>query len=309
MTDSPNVSVIILSHNGEKVLENCLRSVIETDYSPLEIILVDNFSKDSTPQIASRYKEKIKIIRTKENFSFAKANNLGIKCSTGKILVLLNDDTIVTKEWIRSLVEVFEKDKKIGIVGCKILFPDSDIIQHFGGYIMPNGITMHYGYGENDGKNYSEIKAVEYVTGAAFAFRRSLVDTLGNLPEAYKPIYFEEVEYCFRAKKQGFSVVVAPDAKVYHYESQKTIAKSFGFYYKYHKNRIRFVLRNFNYCKIITAFLSELPWLLKNFSIKQLTSLAFAYSNIFFLPVIFTRHHKQIFIENSEDSRNEQTFF
>jgi O-antigen biosynthesis protein len=282
------VSLIILSHNGENVIEACLESVIQTDYEFLEIILVDNGSKDKTFEIASRYNNKIEIIKTNRNLSFAEANNLGMKKAKGDFLVLLNDDTVVTRNWIRSLINVFEHYPKVGIAGCKILYPDTDIIQHFGGYIKPNGITNHYGNGERDGENYNNIHHVTYVTGAAFAIRRSLIEAIGYLPEVYKPIYFEEVEYCFRAKKSGWEIVVSPDARIYHYESQKTGAKSFGFYFKYHKNRIKFVLRNFKLSEIFNASISEFFWIFKNLSIKHLSSLSLAYANNFF----FAGYHK-----------------
>jgi O-antigen biosynthesis protein len=279
------VSVIILSHNGEKFIDNCIKSVIATKYKPMEIIVVDNFSNDQTPQIARGFENQIKIIRTDKNLSFAKANNIGIENSKGDVVVLLNDDTHVQSGWIKSMVDLFRKETTVGIIGCKILYPDSNVIQHFGGYVKPNGITMHYGYGCEDGDDYSMIKDVEYVTGAAFAIRRELIETIGYLPEVYKPIYFEEVEYCFSARKKGWRVVVDPNSIIYHHESQKTIAKSFGFFYKYHKNRIRFITRNFEFHEKMSALPDEFRWIMKNFSPKQLTSLFLAYVYNFFLFV------------------------
>jgi len=282
MPEDMKVSVIILSHNGEKVIEGCLSSVISTDYEPLEIILVENGSTDKTYDIAEKYRDKIEIIRTSKNLSFSRANNLGLKRARGEILVLLNDDTVVTRGWIRAILDVFEHNPRVGIAGCKMLYPDSNIIQHYGGYVEPNGITNHYGKGEPDGKEFSALKSVDYVTGAAFALRRGIIDVLGYLPEVYKPIYFEEVEYCVRARKKGWDIVVVPDARVYHLESQQTVAKSFGFYYKYHKNRIRFVLRNVRLQEIMKGIAKEIAWVLGNLSFTQLSSLTLAYSNNFF---------------------------
>lgn len=305
MSDIKEVSVIILSHNGETVIENCLKSVISSDYDPFEIILLDNGSTDRTSVIASNFKDQIKIIKTDSNLSFAEANNIGLREAKGDVLILLNDDTVVTQDWIRKLVKTFEHNPKIGIAGCKILYPGTNIIQHFGGYIEPNGITNHYGNGEIDGEEFNKVRNVTYVTGAAFAIRRSLINQTGYLPEVYKPIYFEEVEYCVRAKRIGWDIVVSPDARIYHLESQKTVAKSLGFYLKYHKNRIMFVIRNFDIREILNAARVEFKWVLKNLSIKHIISLTLAYANIFFLPFIILQNKMGKYLRNSEDIKNE----
>lgn len=124
-------SVIILNYQGENVIEETLNSVINSDFNKkeYEIIIVDNNSSDNSVQIISnlikKYKDiDIKLIRSKRNLGFSKGNNLGIKQAKGRYLILLNNDCIVSKQWLKELVESADKNKDIFAVGSKLyLYP------------------------------------------------------------------------------------------------------------------------------------------------------------------------------------------
>ena len=122
-------------------------------------------------------------------------------------------------------------------MGCKLLYPDSDIIQHAGGVIEPNALTKHLGYMEKDRGQCDQVLKCDYVTGAAFAIRRDVIEQIGMLDEKYFPILLEENDFCMRTKRAGFEIYYIPQSVVIHHESMTTEKLSPGFLYKYHKNR------------------------------------------------------------------------
>ncbi|MBN1593347.1 MAG: glycosyltransferase family 2 protein [Candidatus Coatesbacteria bacterium] len=258
---SAKVAVILLSLNGEKVIAPCLKSLFESDYSNIEVIVVDNGSSDSTAAIVRERFPRAKLISTGENLGFAGGNNVGLAATDADIVILLNDDTTVRPNMVSEIANFMASDPDAGIVGCKILYPDGKTIQHAGAAVLPNGLTKHYGYGETDEGQFERVFDVAYVTGAAIAIRREVMDKIGHLDAGYFPIYFEEVEYCERARRAGFRVVYLPSAVLLHYESQVTVKASFGFYVRYHLGRLRFVLKNFTGKKMLRFMKEEIRWL------------------------------------------------
>lgn len=266
-SQNPNkmlVSIIIASLNGAHVLPQCLRSVFQTTYPRYEVIVVDNGSTDQTQEVARSEFPQVLTIRSDYNRGFAGGNNLGLQAAHGDMLVLLNDDTEVEAGWLTALTQAAAQYANWGILGCKLLYPDKRTIQHAGGIIHPNGLTDHRGHGEEDHGQYNEITSQPYVTGAAFAIRRTLIDQLGYLDEGYYPIYFEEIDYCVRARRIGYECIYVPGAIVYHAESRTTHRWSSPFLYKYNKNRIRFCLKNFTVPELLRAAESEARWLIKH---------------------------------------------
>lgn len=258
------VSIIITSLNGAQVLPQCLRAVFQTTYPDYEVFVVDNGSTDQTQEVVRSAFPQVCIIRSDHNRGFAGGNNLGLKAARGDMLILLNDDTEVEANWLTALTQAAAQYPNWGILGCKLLYPDKRTIQHAGGIIHTNGLTDHRGYGEEDQGQYNDIEPQPYVTGAAFAIRRTLIDRLGYLDEGYYPIYFEEIDYCVRARRLGYASLYVPGAVVYHAESRTTHRWSPSFLYKYHKNRIRFCLKNFAWPELARAAKSEGRWLVKH---------------------------------------------
>lgn len=291
------VSVIVLSLNGEKVIGNCLESLLKTNYPDLEFIVVNNGSTDSTADIVAKYYPPVKLINLSKNLGFAGGNNRGLSQATGDILILLNDDTTVHPDWVKELIQVMNNDSQIGIAGCKIYYPDGKTIQHAGGYINSHGLSNHYGKGEPDNIKYNIIRDVDYVMGAAFAIKRELINKLGLLDEKYYPIYFEETDYCYRARKMGYRVLYVPNSIIYHHEAQSTVMFSAGFFYKYHKNRLRFMLLNFSNQQLSQAIEPELRWLYSIRNSIEFKSLLRAYAfNFIRLPLLFYARIKSTLI-------------
>ena len=258
-----SVSVIIPNYNGGKTVLDCIKSVISTEYDGgKEIVIVDDASTDgSQDEIHDNFSD-VNLIRNEKNIGFAKSVNKGIENSTGQIIVLLNMDTIVEKNWLNGLLEVLENDEKCGLVGSKIYYPDSKLIQHAGGILWDNGISFHIGKNEEDHGQYDQIKEVDYLCGASIAFRREVIEKLGGLSEQYSPMYYEDTDLALRMRKLGYKVLYSPKSVLTHIENVSTGALSYEFYYAYHKNRIRMMIRNYGLLYMYRKFLpAEKRWL------------------------------------------------
>jgi len=220
--------------------------------------------------VLKKYQDKIQLIKNDKNVGFARANNIGIKKSKGEIVFLLNPDAYINKDSILELISPFIEDPKVMITGPKILYPDSNIIQSAGGIIQKNGLTNHIGYKEPDKAQYDFPILVDYVTGAAMAFRKSFFKEAGLFDPIYFPAYYEETDRCIKAKNLGYKILYCPKSKVYHYESTTLGALSQNFLKLFHRNRFKFVYRNFSIGKFLKDFIpSELSWFLTHCPTKE----------------------------------------
>ena len=246
----PLVSIIIVLFNSAEHIGPCIASLSMLEYEPLELMLVDNASVDDSPRVArdaARDSGISSVVHElPRNRGFAAANNHGVSLSRGEVLLLLNPDTEVFPDMVDELVGAL-RDPEIAVTGCKIYYPDRKTIQHAGGYIRDNGLTMHYGTDQLDEGQFDEMKDVAYVTGAALATTREVFMRAGMLDEGYFPAYFEETDLCLRVRRLGYRVVYVPGARVVHHESTTTGKYTPRFYYLYHKNRIRFMLKNYSW--------------------------------------------------------------
>ena len=251
----PKASVIILVWNGIGYLESCLDAVVIQDYSHFEVVVVDNGSTDGSPDFVAHHYPQVKLIRNECNAGFSAGNNIGLRKASGELLVLLNQDTVVQPGWLAALAAEFDRHPDAGIVGSKILDPDGQTLQHAGGRIEhPSALGQHYGYGELDEGQYDEPCQVEFVTGAAMALKREVLSTIGDLDEGFYPGYFEDVDFCSRARAAGYSVWYAPQAVLRHYESASMRRDSLTGHYYYYRNRLRFVLKHRTPDQIIEGF-------------------------------------------------------
>ena len=261
------VSVIIPAYNAGKVISDCLKSVLNVDRDNFDITVIDDNSSDDTNVIIRNNYPQVRVLRTKRNSGFANAVNFGIGQTDGSIIALLNMDTIVDKMWLRPLINALVSDKSVGLVGSKILYPDGITLQHAGGLFRENGVSLHIGKGERDIGQYDVIREVDYVCGASIAFRRDILKRVGFFDREYKPLYYEDADFAYRIRKHGYKVLYIPKSKLIHKENVSTGGLSDTFYYFYHRNRLRFVLKNYSVYSIITkSFSEERKWFFKELS-------------------------------------------
>jgi GT2 family glycosyltransferase len=250
----PSVVVLVLAWNGRNFLPTCLRALEAQQFGDQwAVLVVDNGSTDGSPELVRSEFPDVALITNRTNLGFGKGNNFGIQTLLDgtapgvdfvpDIIVLLNQDTEVAPDWLAQLIAPFEHDEQIGIVGCKLLFPDGRL-QHAGGLVLwPLATGMHRGTGEQDTGQYDNETTADYVTAAAVAVHRRVWETVGLFDAGFTPAYYEDVDLCYRARAAGFEIVYTPHAIVTHYENASLQGQSAAHQRAYHRNRIRFVLK------------------------------------------------------------------
>jgi len=254
-------SIIIPVWNGEAFIADALKAVYRhPGDEPLEVICVNNASEDNAATVIATEFPQVRLLNQPVNLGFAGGVNVGIRQASGDTIVLLNQDTIVQPGWLQALSAELA-DPTVGIVGCKIFYPDGRI-QHAGGIIDARGAATHIGNGELDTGQYNQPCDVDFVTGAAMALTTKTLKIIGLLDEGFSPAYYEDTDWCFRAKKAGLRVRYTPDATVVHAESTSTENIPLAKKTMTHTGRLRFLLKHRSVDALQTEFLpAEQIWL------------------------------------------------
>lgn len=253
-------SVIILTWNGAAHVEPCLKALLAQDPPASEVIVVDNASADGTPDLVAERFPDVRLICNSRNLGFSAGNNVGLRMATGELLVLLNQDTQVHPGFLEAMERPFD-DPTVGMVGCKLLYPDGTV-QHAGGYFHgPRGETEHFGRLSADDGRFDEESEPEFVTGAALAISRQALTEIGPLDEGFTPAYYEDVDWCFRARARGWRVVYTPNAVVTHQELASANRSSFSHILSVNHGRVRFLLKHWPLDRLQGEFLpAEATW-------------------------------------------------
>jgi len=249
------IYVVIANWNGKEVLEKCLFSIFANTANPkCKVVVVDNASKDGSTEMLHKNFPKVEVIKNAENTGFSKANNQGIRhalANRAKYVLLLNNDIEVTDgKWLEALTHVLESDDEIGIVGCKLLYPNGKI-QHTGGIINLTG-GHNRGEGQVDTGKYDKVAFVDFVTGAVLLIRADVVLKIGFLDEGFTPLYFEDADLCVRARLYGYKVAYTPKPTIIHHCGSSANKLNHQRKILYHRRSfIRFFLLNFQFTDIV----------------------------------------------------------
>jgi O-antigen biosynthesis protein len=236
-------SVIIPTWNAGVLIDDCLASISAQLADADELIVIDNASHDSTPDHISACFPHVKVVRLSENTGFAGGVNRGLQLARGAELFLINQDVVLRADCLAALSAQLAHGP--AVVGCKLLYPDGVTLQHAGGIIRwPRAIADHYGYRQPDDGRWNTVRDVDYVTGAVVALTRVVLDTIGLLDEGFYPAYYEEVDYCFRARAAHARVIYEPLAVAVHHESQSSDKRTPAYHRAMERGRVRFVLKN-----------------------------------------------------------------
>lgn len=211
---NPKVVVVIISFNGEAWIQSCLESIMHSEHDNIEIIVVDNASKDGTLSLVKRMSNDILIIGLKKNIGYGQGANIGIRHALshgGDYVLLLNQDIKLAKNCIESLIAGCEQNKAIGIASpLQMNYDGSHIDPHFRRLYNLKSETIDV----NEGPFRGSME-VDTVIGAAMFFRATLIKAIGG----FDPIYFlyhEEGDLCRRARYHGFQIHIIPEAIVFH---------------------------------------------------------------------------------------------
>jgi GT2 family glycosyltransferase len=280
-TEEIQLSIIIVTHNAKDFLRNCLKSVFDRIKNlSFEVFVIDNASSDGTFEMLKNEFPQVKVIFSKENLGFAKANNLAIKEAKGKYIFLLNPDTILLDENFEKLIDFAEKNPDVGAIGPKVL--NSDLtIQHQckRGFPTPwNTLCYFLGLAKIFPKSKvfagylltyldtEKIQEVDSLSGCAMLVKRDVIEKVGMIDEDYY-LYGDDLDWCYRIKSGGWKVVYFPETKIIHYGGRGGTGKkpyfniyhfyksAFIFYRKHPAKKYFFLINWLVYLGIFLRFL------------------------------------------------------
>lgn len=249
------LSILIVNWNTRDLMIACLNSILKyAPAFPFEIIIVDNHSSDGSVGVFTTlfgHNKKIHLLQSLRNLGFARGNNHAYHHASGEYILLLNPDAEVAEGAIQKMVDYLERHEEIGVLGPKILNTDGTLqpsVRRFPGVwpsllvfsglhrlLRPRRYFM-------DDFDYASIASVDQVMGAALLTRRKTIERLGGLFDEKFWLWYEEVDFCKRAKNAGLDVVYYPEATVRHhgarsfsqisaYDRKKVAARSLTHYF------------------------------------------------------------------------------
>ena len=260
--------LIIVTHNSEEYIENCLASVEKAKDSFSKVIILDNASSDGTLDTLNLYEGKFLIVRSKDNLGYAKGVNKAVDLSRSEYVVILNPDTTVTKNFANLLISELNKDKSVAAAQPSVfILRDKKRINLTGKITHYLGFDWIRGYKEKVLPKKGEIVSF---SGSAVAVRKSVFEELGGYDEFYF-MYYEDSDLSWRMQLMGYKILFVPSSKVYHDYKYKPKEA-----YQPLKKKLYYAERN----RLVTLF--------KNYSGKTLVLLSPAIFLIEAMMVIFS---------------------
>ncbi|WP_138432505.1 glycosyltransferase family 2 protein [Winogradskyella algicola] len=217
------LSIIIVNYNGEKYLADCLDSIEKQCCDFLyEIIIWDNASKDNSIEfLQANYSDKVKLFASNDNLGFAGGNNAAAKHAKGDYLLLLNNDTILLNP-LKSILDLMDRDSKIGVLGIKMLNGNRDYTISTG--LLPEPYHLFYfkwfsiinnEFASGNFLSHNPIE-VGWLSGSFLVTPKNLWDDIGGLDESFF-MYVEDVDYNMEAAKRGYKRVFVPSLEYIHF--------------------------------------------------------------------------------------------
>lgn len=250
------ISIIIINYKTALLLKDCLESIKQFyDKDNIEIIIVDNSPPELLRQFSETTFSEVRLVENYDNPGFGRANNQAAKMATGEILFFLNPDTLIKENIFQKIINIFEKDPRVGIVAPQLILPDLQL--------------QPWAYGHEEGfwkliKNKFEKNQlnrgqddlpfeVDWVSGAALAIRRDVFNKIDGFDKNFF-MYFEDRDLCYRVKKMGYKIIVLPEIKVIHFggksltknrERKKIYYQAQNYYWKKHCGYLKSIFLRF----------------------------------------------------------------
>lgn len=227
-----SISIIIPTFNGRELLKRCLPSVVEAvgywskGQEKAEIIVVDDGSKDNSRDFVRENFPLVRVVSLKEQRGFAHACNYGARCSSGEILIFLNNDAQVEVDFIEPLLRGFERGDDIFAIGAKSITPKDWLYNESvsQAYFDKGVFTLVHPQRDRKNDHLDRRRPILYSCGAVFACDRGKFFRLDGFDEIYAPFFWEDVDLSYRSWKRGWPVLYEPASLVYH-EHRQTISQ------------------------------------------------------------------------------------
>ncbi len=235
---NPLVSIIILNYNAGELLLNCVESVFKTNYDNMEVIVVDNASKDQSHLKCKEKFDKIHLIENKENFGYCEGNNVGIRQAKGDFIVILNPDTIVSTNWLTELMSAYNIVGE-GLYQPKILsLYENNVMQSTGNMLHLFGFGFARDKGVPDNNQRNKIEQIGYASGTCLFTSAKVLKKVG-LFDSFLFLYHDDLDLGWRAAHIGIKSYYVPNSLIYHAESYSL---------KWSSKKFFWLERNRRYC-------------------------------------------------------------
>jgi GT2 family glycosyltransferase len=240
--------------NGKEILVRCLESLRDDGYDEKRVLLVDNASTDDSVEAARNTYPNLEVLTLHRNLGFSGGVNAGIRFVDADIIVLLNNDTVVSPGWLQPLVQTLEADDEVAAVQPKLRsFYDKDLFDYAGG---AGGEIDRWGYPfcwgrlfttrEPDTGQYDQSRSVFWASGSASAWRRSAAIEAGLLDEDFFA-HMEEIDLCWRLHMMGYQIRYQPGPAVFHCSGGTLGEEALRKKYLNHRNSWIMLIKNYRW--------------------------------------------------------------
>ena len=247
MTPSPFIIALILNTNRRADTIECLRSLQGNHYPELLTIVLDNASVDGSKEAIAAEFPSVLVESLQVNKGYTGNNNTGIQIALEKKadwILVLNEDTILSADCLEEMVRVGMSSEDVGVVGPLVYhFDEPDVIQSAGAAMDQFWISRHIGMNEKDEGQYSQVREVDWISGCALLIRAEALRQVDWFDERFF-YYNEETDLCYRLHKQGWKLLIAPKAKLWHKGVQRNYSPSASISYYYLRNQLLFLKKN-----------------------------------------------------------------
>jgi len=244
-----DLTIVIVNFNTRKLTLKCLHSIYASAISySYEVFVVDNNSSDNSVQAIQSQFPKVRLIANSGNVGFSKANNQAIEKAQGKYILLLNSDTVLKEDTLHVMLDYMEQNNRVGAAGCEVLLENGDLDKacHRGfptpeaSFYYMTGLAKKY---PNSPKynsyhksylNMKEIHEIDCLVGAFMLIRKESIDQVGLLDEEFF-MYGEDIDWCYRIKEGGWSIVYNPTTSIIHYKGASSRKKPTKIVYEFHR--------------------------------------------------------------------------
>ena len=210
------VSVVVVGKNNFELTSKSVESVLTHTGKDVEIVLVDNGSESGVLEnLIDKFRDtRVSILSVGANRSFGEGSNIGAESATGEILVFLNNNVMVTENWLEPLVHELQANPNVGAVGPKFLYPDRSI-REAGAFLDGNGQSVHRGKGQASGAGlFGEKREVQYLSKDCFAIRKRDFLKVGGFNFVYEPGNYADADLCFSLRAAGLTALYQPESTV-----------------------------------------------------------------------------------------------
>lgn len=247
MPNTPLIVTVILNTNRREDTLACLCSLQQNGYPTQQAIVLDNASSDGSATAIQAEFPDVQILALERNLGYAGNNNVGIDAAMeigAEWVFVLNEDTTLAPDCLEQMMAVAQANPQAGIIGPLVYhFDEPTVVQSAGGSLDSRWRSKHIGQNDPDCGQYTTVQAVDWISGCAILVRRQVIEQVGGLDERFF-YYWEETDWCRRAAEAGWTILLAPQARLWHKGVQRNYQPSPNVTYYATRNRLLFLRKH-----------------------------------------------------------------